>query len=97
MRLIVVVLMLVGCASEEDDREAQARQCSHLRDHLIELNLANATNVDRTAHRKAMRQALGETFVATCVEKLSARQVTCALKARDSRAAGVCGQAIASN
>jgi hypothetical protein len=44
------------------------------------------------AHRRAMRDALGESFVATCEQTLTAAQVRCALEATDTAAASACSR-----
>ena len=83
------VVLIAGCGGRDDEAAPSAR-CESLRDHLVELRLAQATNVDKAAHRVAMLKALGDTFVADCQTKLGASEVDCALNATDTAAAAAC-------
>ena len=87
-----MVSVFVGCASgsDEDESLVAARRCEQLRDHVVELNLADASEVDRAAHGEAMRRALGSDFVVSCGSKLSETQVKCALNAVNSSAVAAC-------
>lgn len=85
---LVFALVLAACASSEDPRDARTRQCAQVRDHLIDLRLAHAHDVD--AHRAAMKQALGDRFVDECAASLTQTQITCALTASDAVAAIDC-------
>jgi hypothetical protein len=67
---------------------------------VIDLRLAsaaNAANVDVAAHRKAMQQALGSEFLASCTTKMTDAQVDCALGATDAAAVAACGPTTTSN
>jgi hypothetical protein len=46
--------------------------------------------IDITAHRAAMKQALGDQFVDTCQHKMTAPQLKCLLAAETSSAASSC-------
>jgi hypothetical protein len=85
---------MLGCASSEDadGEETRARQCSRLRDHLIELRLAG-TDANVEAHRTAMREALGDAFIDQCSTQLTTRQLDCALGAKDRAQALECTHA----
>lgn len=89
-----VLVFLVGCGGSDDDEAVTtARRCERLRDHVVELRLADInpeTGVDREAHRKAMTQALGDDFIAGCKTKLSEPQLDCALAAADPASAAAC-------
>jgi hypothetical protein len=61
-----------------------------VRDHLVELQLAAASGVDRTAHRQAMEAALGADFAARCADSLTAGQADCVLASPDPAAAAAC-------
>jgi hypothetical protein len=92
--IISWIAMLVGCASSEEP--ADQRQCARLRDHLVDLQLSDvhvAVGIDRAAHRRALAQALGPDFVASCSNKLTESQVDCALNTNDRAAAAVCAGA----
>lgn len=95
MRVIAVVaIVLCACSGGDDEATAASRQarCERLRDHVIDLRLASATNVDVAAHRQAMRQALGDDFVTACTGTMTEAQVDCALAAADSDAVTACSK-----
>jgi ribosomal protein L40E len=87
--LIIFVLICSACGSDEP---TDAEQCQNVRDRLIDLRLADATHVDVDAHRKAMRRALGDDFIASCTTKLSVTQRRCVLDARDAASATACAR-----
>jgi hypothetical protein len=89
---IATVLALANGAASEDSDSAHERRCERLRDHLVDLRLVD-TNIDAEAHRAAIKQALGDKFVATCATGLTASQVECALAASDSARALECTRA----
>jgi hypothetical protein len=91
MRWVVALCVAAGCASS-DDGEVSRSRCTQVRDHLVELRLQDATNVDRDAHREAMKQALGDGFVASCQEHMSSAQLTCALRAKVLSVATACAE-----
>ena len=64
--------------------------CERMRDHLIELRLADATEGNRDAHRVAMKRALGDEFVETCKRSTSASQRRCVFGAADAHAVTKC-------
>ena len=101
IRCVGLVSLLIGCGggSNEDEAPASAPQCERLRDHLVELRLATATNLGQALeqHRAALTQALGPEFVDTCTKTMSGAQVTCALAAQDSQAATECNGPTTSN
>jgi hypothetical protein len=94
LKRLVIVSMLIGCGggSNEDETLAGAQQCERLRDHLVDLRLATATNLgkDLEQHRAALTQALSRQFIETCTKSKSEAQVACALAAQDSQAATDC-------
>ncbi len=95
-RIAFVVVALAACGHDIDDDEAVSEQaCERLRDHVVDVRLANATGVEREPHRRALRQALGKGFVSSCVGSLSDAQLQCALKAPDSAAIAACQAAVA--
>lgn len=65
--LRILLLTAVACTGNES---APARTpCEQLRDHLIDLRLADASpNIDKDAHRAAMRGAFDETFFTSCTQ-----------------------------
>ncbi|MGE3601565.1 MAG: hypothetical protein AB7N70_39175 [Dehalococcoidia bacterium] len=82
----VFCVLLASCTSNDGD--SRKRECERLRDHLVDLRVAQA-NVDGAAHREAMTKALGESFASSC-EALSQRERDCAFKATDAAAAAAC-------
>jgi predicted choloylglycine hydrolase len=96
-RLVASILVgLGGCSDGAEDDEALARtqQCERLRDHLVELRLASATNLgnDREQHRAALTQAVGAQLLETCTKTTTKAQLDCALAARDAQAATDCNE-----
>jgi hypothetical protein len=90
MRKILLVLIVVAaCGDDQDDAQVELTRCERLREHLIDVRLATATNVDHAAHREVMQAALGSDFLASC-EKLDDDVVDCALAAPDSSSAAAC-------
>ncbi len=85
-----LIVLTVACGGSEEEESAAPTRCESLRAHLVELRLAGATHVDVAAHRAAMLDALGDSFLTDCQTKLSASEVDCALNAADSTAAAAC-------
>ena len=79
---------LTSCSS--DDSDGVSRQdCARMRDHMIELRMQSVT-ADQDQHRAALRSALGETFISSCVELTSASQLRCSLAAAAPAALTAC-------
>lgn len=91
-RTALLSLLLVACSSE--DERSEGTPCERMRDHIVNLRLADVTGIDRTAHREKLRRALGSSFVANCKESMTDEQVTCVLNALDSGAATACVAAV---
>lgn len=89
--LFALALALVASCGGDDDPESSGRDtpCERLRDHLIDLRLADAKHVDQAAHRDAMKQAMGGDFLASCA-KLDRAEIDCALDAPDTTTASAC-------
>jgi hypothetical protein len=88
----IFVVALFGCTSRDDD-EVDRQRCEKLRDHMVDLRVADIgeiKEVDIAAHRAALKQALGDSFIASCQQALTAPQITCSLAAKDSTAALAC-------
>jgi len=87
----LVVLALIASCGGDDEPQGISREtpCERLREHLIDLRLADAKNVDHAAHREAMTQALGADFLASC-QQLGDAEITCALDAPDAATASSC-------
>jgi len=87
-RFVLVVIFASGCSRSEEVDETQ--RCEQVRDRIVDLRLANATNVDIKAHRVAMRDALGTDFVTSCKSGMTPSQQQCVLEARDLVTATAC-------
>jgi hypothetical protein len=90
MRGIVILLCasLVACTSPSD--AVDRRQCERLRDHLVELRLrTTSAELDASQHRRAFTQALGEGFLASCLQ-LDRAALDCGLRADDLASATAC-------
>jgi hypothetical protein len=85
--MALMMALSIGCSSSD---RAGAKQCEELREHLVDLALAESTGIDRGAHREAMRAALGDAFVESCSSSLSEDQVDCGLRASDVSGATSC-------
>lgn len=88
--LFVFVAAGLGCGGDDElESSPRATPCERLRDHLIDLRLADAKHVDQAAHRDAMKQAMGRDFLASCA-KLDRAEIDCALDAPDATTASAC-------
>ena len=89
-RWLVSIALLAGCTERNTvDREG----CARLRDHVVDLRVADAAGElgnDLAQHRRAMNQALGETFIDNCVRSMSYEQLECSLKLSDLADSGNC-------
>jgi len=90
----VFVASLAACTHDD---LVDRRACEQLRDHVIELRIAGARGasgqgppIDFEPHRAALKQALGEPYLAACLKTFTATQVTCALGATDDASATEC-------
>jgi hypothetical protein len=95
MRCCVLFLLFVSACASEGSQPPESTRCVKLRDHLVDLQVADihvATGVDRNAHRRALAGALGDDFTATCTSKMSESQVDCALGANDAASAAACAR-----
>ncbi len=84
--MFVALALVIGCDGDEDEPTPRLTPCEQLRDHLIDLRLADAMHVDKDAHREALRTAMGADFLAGC-SKLSDDAIRCSLEAPDSTTA----------
>lgn len=82
-----LVVTMAACAGSGESKSAP---CERARDHLVELQLANTSGIDRAAHRDAMKRALGDHFVSQCTSSMGSAEVRCVLAARDSASAAKC-------
>lgn len=88
-----LLLLVASCACTGDERDPErvdATPCERLRDHLIDLRLANLENVDLEAHRAALQHALGSDFLAACQKTMAPEEISCAIDATDAASAQRC-------
>jgi hypothetical protein len=90
-RSLIALVLLVGACTDHDvvDRAG----CTRLRDHVVDLRVADAAGElggDVAQHRRAMKQALGEDFIANCVQAMSYEQLACSLKLTNLADSGQC-------
>jgi hypothetical protein len=90
---MVLLVSLTGC--DHDDEVVEIAPCEQMRDHLIDLQLAESNSIDREAHREILKRSLGETFVSSCESSMSSSQVGCVLHADDSESASACTSSVA--
>ena len=96
-------MVLVTAACSSSPSAPSRHDCEQLRDHTIEVRLATVTSgssdpsgnpgVDIAAHRAAMKQALGDSFVTSCLQTMTSSQLECALGAKDTETAVACATA----
>ena len=85
---VVLLVLVTACGHDED--VVVTTPCEQLREHLIELQLADANSIDREAHSAILRRNLGDTFISSCESSLSSAQLDCVLRADDSESASAC-------
>lgn len=85
-----LVACLVACGGEREDTDQSTHACERVRDRLVDLRLADATGIDRKAHRETMRRAMGSDFVARCESSMTRSQIDCVLQAADAASAREC-------
>jgi hypothetical protein len=97
MRTAFLLLALAACGANDvaDDvskDERVASPCEQLRDHLVDLRVADATGTPAqlAQHRAAMTRALGDDFVASCEDNLDSQQIACSTAATDLAAVSAC-------
>lgn len=88
--VFVVAVGIAGTSCGGDDGAQETSPCDALREHLIDLRLATASpQVNKEAHRAAMRQALSQGGSGECLS-LTERQRTCVLHSVDLQGAMSC-------
>ena len=90
MRILVLITLavLASCGGSEPSGLTRG-DCERLREHMLDVRLGDVSE-HRDAHRVALRQALGDEFVTTCVASTSQRDVECQMAARDLDALRKC-------
>ena len=77
----LLVVLGFGCATSGDEAPSNA-SCTRVREHVVDLRVADLPVEDRATHRAALLEAQDESFRTRCRE-LSNSQLDCALEARD--------------
>jgi hypothetical protein len=89
IRFIVILAIAVACSSDENPARSRRDQCLRARDHLVELRLGKSAD-DREKLRVALRDALGDGFVAACESEADPDRIDCILAAKDQDTAAKC-------
>ena len=95
----LAIWILGGCGGDgESEAERIVEPCEQLRDHLVDLRVegTRGTPDEVAQHRAAVRQALGEGFVASCEQRMAKDEVECASKASDFAAVTACSPSTSS-
>ena len=91
LRLVPLVpFVFLGCTQATT---VEREDCEQLRDHVVDLRLSTISDLpteDMAGHRSALRNALGEPFVSSCMKTFTPDQIQCAKSALDSDAASSC-------
>jgi hypothetical protein len=91
--LVLIIQFSAACHGGPADTDpADREQCEHLRSHVVDVRLADATGIDVRPHHEALEQALGEPFIADCMSTMTNAQVTCAIASTnlDAAASAAC-------
>lgn len=90
LALMAFICVAPHSACGTDDDEVSSAACTQMREHMLDLQLADASHVDREAHRAVLRRSLGNDFVDRCKTTMSASQVRCVRNSANSTAAASC-------
>ena len=82
--LVLVMGSLASCAARTEEIDKHS-ECSRMRDHVLDLRIAgfdavrtsDGKAIDLSAHRDALRNALGPSFVDDCVAHMSDAELAC--------------------
>ena len=74
---LITVFAAAGCGTSD---EPEVNPCERLREHVLDVSLADVAGVDREQHRAALAAAMSD-FVTTCSATLNATQISCGLHA----------------
>jgi hypothetical protein len=88
-----MLMIAIGACTSSNDDAVDQRRCTQLRDHLIDLRLKGLEDVDIASHRRALTQALGDEFVASCQQSIAWGELKCMLDAADQETAESCRHA----
>jgi hypothetical protein len=90
--ILVMGLMASGCGTghEAPEHDELSRHCGQMRDHLVDLRLADATGMDRKRHRELMRNVLDDDFVRNCSRTMTMKEIECVLGAASSESTTAC-------
>jgi hypothetical protein len=87
--LVVCATALAACTHDET---VDRRSCEKPRDHLIDVRVGTAQDRDAVQHRAAMKAALGDDFVESCLHTMTVDQLKCAMRASDLGATHDCAR-----
>lgn len=89
LTLVIVSTWFSLTACSSDSEAISRKDCERLREHLIDVRMQSVT-ADQDQHRVALRSALDESFITSCVESNGSTYLQCALAAADSDALLAC-------
>ncbi len=90
LALTVSLALTAGCSTGGAERVGRG-DCERLRDHLVDVRMASVT-ADHEQHRRAIRTALGDGFLSSCLDLTTESQLRCSLKANDAQALTACAR-----
>jgi hypothetical protein len=98
--LLIVTAACSSAPSPDEQASAALRDCIKLRQHVVDVRLADVAGLDdvaRKAQQQAMLQALGpasadvaDGYVAQCQKSMTSKQVACMLNAENTTAISAC-------
>jgi len=94
---LLVVGSLVSCATHAEQIDKHD-ECTRMRDHMVDLRTTGFDSVrtsdgkpiDLSAHREALLNAMGPSFVDNCVARMSDDELNCSKNATDITALRRC-------
>ncbi len=99
-RLCFPLIVLAGISCKSDDDTVTREDCVEVREHIVDLRLANATSSSRdkartktelAKHKTQLVKQAGEPFLAQCLQAKDAEWLACNLKATKFSSLGKCG------
>ena len=90
--------LLAACGACTHSDEVDRHACEQLRDHVVDLRITAVKGTDPNGgppidfepHRAALKQALGEGYLETCLKTFTVKQLRCALDSSAEAAETAC-------
>ena len=93
-RWMTLFAVFAGCGGDDGgDVSDRSQQCARVRDHLVELRLAESHGLrkaDLDQHRLVLSRAFDSSFLETCTSASTEASLDCVIRAMDSQAAAAC-------